>query len=305
MVDTTQALRVAPRRKYRPVGAGRTILAFAPITILLLVALLAPVIAPYDPERSVAAARLAPSAAHWFGTDSVGMDVFSRAIQGTQIAVQFAIIVAVISTAGGILIGAFIGLTESSRGPIGALSRLMNEISNYIIAVPDIILGIVVVGIMGASNIALTIAVTLCLIQAPIKLTRVEVLRVRREAYLEAAEIAGESRIRAALTHVIPNSTVPAMRNLPLIFGNCVIILASLGFIGVGLPTPTPEWGYMISAGLSSLMLGQWWPAVFPALFVLLAVLAVAYSSRALPKVWPHLTAHLNKSNSSGRKNLV
>src|SRR5699024_1319438 len=113
----------------------------------------------------------------------------------------------------------------------------------------------------------------------------------------EAAEVSGESKLRAALIHVIPNSTVPAMRNLPLVFGNCVIILASLGFIGVGLPTPTPEWGYMISAGLSSLMLGQWWPAVFPALFVLLAVLAVAYSSRALPKVWPHLTVRLKSGN--------
>lgn len=301
----TMAIRTVLKRRYRPVGPVQATLAFLPLLIVLVVALLAPVIAPFDPERSVAAARLAPSAAHWFGTDSVGMDVFSRTIYGTRIAVEFAIVVAVISTVGGVLIGAYIGLTESSKGLFGGLGRLLNQISNYIIAIPDIILGIVVVGIMGASDVALTIAITLCLIQAPIKLTRVEVLRVRREAFLEAAEMAGESRLRSALVHVVPNSVGPALRNMPLIFGNCVIILASLGFIGVGLAMPTPEWGYMISAGLSALMLGQWWPAVFPALFVLLSVLAVAYTSRAVPNVWPYLAAHFKRWNTTGRKDLA
>jgi peptide/nickel transport system permease protein len=276
--------------------AFRIVAAFLPLAVILAVAIFAPFLAPFDPERTVGAARTAPSAKFLFGTDAVGMDVFSRTLFGTNIAVQFAATVAVWSTVLGILIGTFIGLTESSRGLTSGIGRLVNKISEYIIAIPDLILAIVIVGLMGSSDFALKVALVLTLVQAPIKLTRMEVLRVRREAYLDAAEMAGESRIRAALIHVIPNAIGPAMRNMPLIFGNCVIILASLGFIGVGVSAPTPEWGTMISSGISSLMLGRWWETIFPSIFLFLSVLGIAYSSRAIPKVWPHIAAHLTTS---------
>ncbi|MCH6470183.1 ABC transporter permease [Sinomonas terrae] len=290
------------RPSRRRAGWVRAALAFLPLAAVLAVAAFAPLIAPFDPVSTVDASRLPPSPQHLFGTDSVGMDVFSRCVYGARVAVQFGITVALSSTIGGILIGTFIGLSESSRGIAGWVGRLLNQISDYFIAIPSIILGIVVVGIMGSSDFALTVAITLCLIQATIKLTRAEVLRVRREAYLEAAKLAGESPLRSALVHVIPNSIGPAMRNMPLVFGNCVIILASLGFIGVGVKAPTPEWGYMISSALSSLMLGRWWPAVFPAIFVALSVLCIAYSSRAIPQVWPYLSANIKKRYRSERK---
>ncbi len=297
--DQTAALAVAPRRTG---GTIRAVFAFVPLALVVAIAVLAPVIAPYDPVTSVAASRLPPSPEHWFGTDAVGMDILSRTIYGARIAVQFGVIVAVLSTIGGVLIGTFIGLSESSSGVLGLLGRGLNQISSYLLAIPDVILGIVVVGIMGSSDFALTVAITLCLVQAPVKLTRVEVLRVRRESYLESAKLAGESSFRAALVHVMPNSIGPAMRNMPLIFGNCVIILASLGFIGIGVKAPTPEWGYMISSGLSSLVLGRWWPAVFPAAAVLLSVLAIAYSSRAIPRMWPLLAVRVKRWNPIGRK---
>lgn len=292
----------------RPAGTGparrfplrRSILAVLPLALIVAVAVLAPVLSPFDPERTVGAARLAPSAEFWFGTDAVGMDVFSRVLHGAQIAVQFGITVALWSTGLGILLGTFIGLSESSRGFRSTVGRGLHRVSEYLIAVPDIVLAIVVVGIMGPSDLALMVAIVLSLVQAPIKLTRMEVLRVRKEAYLEAAELAGESRLRAAVGHVIPNSIGPAMRNMPLIFGNCVIILASLGFIGVGVNPPTPEWGTMISSGISSLMLGRWWETVFPALFVFLSVLGIAYSSRAIPAVWPSIAAW-SRANRAAR----
>lgn len=302
MAQTLAIKTVNVQRKPRSVGWLRVVLAFLPLVAILVLAIFAPLIAPYDPVTTVAASRLPPSAEHIFGTDSVGMDVFSRTVYGARVAVQFGVTVAICSTVGGILIGTFIGLSESSRGFAGWIGRLVNQISDYFIAIPSIILGIVVVGIMGSSDFALTVAITLCLIQATIKLTRAEVLRVRREAYLEAAELAGESSLRSALIHVVPNSIGPAMRNMPLVFGNCVIILASLGFIGVGVKAPTPEWGYMISSALSSLMLGRWWAAVFPAIFVALAVLSIAYSSQAIPKVWPYLAAQVKNRNRTERK---
>ncbi|QNE36773.1 ABC transporter permease [Leifsonia shinshuensis] len=302
MAQTLAIAAVKSRPARARVNWLRVTLAFLPLAIILALAVFAPLIAPYDPVTTVAASRLAPSADHLFGTDSVGMDVFSRTIYGARVAVQFGVAVAVCSTAGGILIGTFIGLSESSRGLAGWIGRFLNQVSDYFIAIPSIILGIVVVGIMGSSPVALIIAITLCLIQATIKLTRAEVLRVRREGYLEAAELAGESPLRAAFVHVVPNSIGPAMRNMPLVFGNCVIILASLGFIGVGVKAPTPEWGYMISSGISSLMLGRWWPTVFPAIFVALSVLAIAHSSRAIPQVWPYLAAHVKKRYRTERK---
>jgi peptide/nickel transport system permease protein len=283
----------------------RIVLAFLPLAIILALAVLAPVLAPFDPERTVGPARTAPSGEFLFGTDAVGMDVFSRTLYGTQLAVRFAVTVALWSTVLGILIGTFIGLTESSRGLTSGVGRLLNKISEYIIAIPDIILAIVIVGLMGSSDFTLTIALIVTLVQAPIKLTRVEVLRVRREAYLDAAEMAGETRTRAALVHVIPNAVGPALRNMPLIFGNCVIILASLGFIGVGVSAPTPEWGAMISSGVSSLMLGRWWEAIFPSIFLFLSVLGIAYSSRALPKVWPQLVAHITTRKPLRKKSIA
>jgi peptide/nickel transport system permease protein len=294
-MPTTRALALqidpAPTAARRPFPLRRTVFAVLPLGLILAIAALAPVVSPHDPVRTVGAARLAPSAEFWFGTDAVGMDVFSRVLHGAQIAVQFGVTVALWSTGLGILLGTFIGLSESSRGVRSTLGRGLNRVSEYLIAIPDIVLAIVVVGIMGASDLALTVAIILSLVQAPIKLTRMEVLRVRNEAYLEAAELAGEGRLRAALVHVVPNAIGPAMRNMPLIFGNTVIILASLGFIGVGVNPPTPEWGTMISSGLSSLMLGRWWETVFPALFVFLSVLGIAYSSRAIPAVWPSIAA--------------
>lgn len=309
MSTTVTGTLAAPAEQPAPVlrrrfPLTRTVLAALPLALIVAVALLAPVLAPYDPERTVGAARLAPSSEFWFGTDAVGMDVFSRVLHGAQIAVQFGITVALWSTGLGVLIGTFIGLTESSRGPRSALGRVLNRISEYLIAVPDLVLAIVVVGIMGASDLALSVALILSLVQAPIKLTRMEVLRVRNEAYLDAAELAGESRLRSALVHVIPNAVGPAMRNLPLIFGNCVIILASLGFIGVGVNPPTPEWGTMISSGISSLMLGRWWETVFPALFVFGSVLGIAYSSRAISAVWPSITAVI-RANRAARHSAI
>ncbi len=306
MAETHVSAVLLPRaraaRTHFPWGGAAA--AFLPLIVIVLVAVLAPLIAPHDPEKTVADTRLAPSGEFWFGTDSVGMDVFSRVVFGARIAVRFGITVAVCATAIGILVGTFIGLSERSRGIQSALGGALNRVSDYIVAIPDIILAIVVVGIMGASDLSLLIAIVLTLVQAPIKLTRMEVLRVRNEAYLEAAELGGESRARAAFVHVIPNSIGPAMRNMPLIFGNCVIILASLGFIGVGVNAPTPEWGYMISSGLSDLMLGEWWETVFPAVFVFLSVLGIAYSSRAIPRVWPRIAAAFS-TPSKKRKNLA
>lgn len=281
-----------PLRSSRPRATARgslpawvtTALPIVPIVAIVLIAILAPIIAPYDPRTAVGASNLPPSAAHLFGTDGVGLDVFSRTVIGMQTSVRIGLIVVVLATVIGMIIGTFIGLAESKRGALGLLGRALNRVSDYIISVPAIVLGIVVVGLMGTSDVTLVLALTLFLVQAPIRLTRVEVLRVRKEAYLDAARMAGESSARIAFSHVLPNSMRPALANAPLVFGNSIIILASLGFLGIGVQPPTPEWGVMISEGISPLMIGFWWGTVFPSVFLFLTVLGVSYSARSLPR---------------------
>lgn len=277
-------------------GGSRTIvlgaLAFVPLLLVIATAVLAPVLAPYSPVVSVGGSLLPPSAAHWFGTDAVGMDVLSRCLYGTRVAVTFGLIVTVIATVVGSVLGVLVGLAEQARVKVlRGVAEVISQLTNYFIAIPSIILGIVVVGVMGDSSVSLVLAISLTLVTAPIKLTRVEVLRVRTEAYLEAAELSGESKLHSAIVHVLPNSLGPAMRNMPLIFGNTVVILASLGFIGVGVKAPTPEWGYMMSSALSGLMLGQWWAATFPAIFLAASVLCVTASSHMLVRRLPPAVA--------------
>ncbi|MCI1673678.1 MAG: ABC transporter permease [Bifidobacterium tibiigranuli] len=266
-----------------------------PFVVLVVVTIFAKVIAPYDAEKTIGSVNGAPSAAHWFGTDSVGMDIFSRTLVGMQVSVRIALIVAVIATVLGVLIGTFIGLIESQRAVLGVFGRMLNRVTEYIITVPSLVMGIVIVGLMGAGEKTMIFALVLCLTQAPIRLTRVEVLRVRSEAYLQAAEMAGEGRGRSALVHVIPNALGPAMTNVPIAFGNSVMILASLGFLGIGIQAPTPEWGSMISSGISSLMMGIWWPTVFPSLFLFFTVICVAYTARWAPAYWARVQAARNR----------
>lgn len=288
-----------PPRKRLSLPPFRLLLPYIPILIVLLLAVFAPMLAPYDPRKVVAIPQQAPGPEHWFGTDSVGMDIFSRVLAGIEISVRTSMIVAVACTVLGLLIGTFIGLAESSRGFFGLIGRGVNKVSEYILATPNLIIGIVVVGLMGATDVALMIALTLGLMQGPIRLTRTEVLKVRKDAYLDAADMAGESKLAIAIRHVLPNSMRPALVNLPLVFGNSILFLATLGFIGVGAQPPTPEWGAMISGGVSAMMLGYWWGTLFPAAALSITVLVVAYAARGIRKGWPELTHYFRLLRTS------
>lgn len=303
--STQEQLAKRRRAKSASRSAWRLALPYIPLVVLLFLALFARQIAPYDPVRTVASVQQPPSRDHFFGVDAVGMDVFSRSIAGVEIAVRIGMTVAIVSTVLGLLIGTFIGLVESSRKSVGVLGRGLNKLSEYVLATPSLVLGIVVVGLMGASDTAFIVALTLALMQPPIRLTRAEVLRVRKEAYLEAAELAGNTSFVIAMKHVLPNSMRPALVNMPIIFGNSIIVLAGLGFIGVGAQPPTPEWGSMISTGISSLMLGYWWASTFPAICLFIAVMSVSYSARGIQADFPEIVrrARAYKVRVKSKKN--
>jgi peptide/nickel transport system permease protein len=226
--------------------------------------------------------NLAPGAQFWFGTDTNGMDVYSRTIAATSLNVAIGACVAGLTTALGILIGLTVGMNESRRGLVGSLSRALTRVIDLADAIPVILVGIVALSLFGARVTTLVVALTVILVPLQARVVRTETLRVRSEAFLDAARLAGQSEVELTVRHVLPNASWPALGNASVVFGYSCILTASLGFLGVGLRPPTAEWGSMISAGVPGATTGQWWASGFPAVALALSVVCVAHASRAI-----------------------
>ena len=259
----------------RSVSVG-TVVLFVPLAVILLITLIGPWIVPFDPTKVVGAPSLSPDSEFLLGTDSNGLDVFSRTIAGARIDVTIALAVTVAATLAGILIGLTIGMNEAGRGLGGFLARGAARFLDLLEAVPTVIVALVVVSFFG------TLSIILAPIQA--RLVRTEVLRVRGDAYLDAARQAGLSETQLVFRHVLPNSSVPALQNASVVFGMTIILTAALGFLGVGLPPPTPEWGSMITRGAGDAAIGKLWSAGAPAFALCLTVASVAIVGRRLTK---------------------
>lgn len=265
---------VAPARRPADLtGAWR----LAPFAVIVLVAVVGPFVVPYDPTRVVGSAGLPPGSEHLFGTDSAGLDVFSRVIAATRLNLVIAGLVTVLTTMIGAFVGILVGMNESRRGPLGWAARGLSRLVDLADAVPAIVLGLVVISFFGASAPTMVVCLAVILSPIQIRLIRTEVLRVRAEAYLDAARIAGVGEVRLTLRHVMPNSVSAAWENTSVVFAVSIIVTAALGFVGVGMPPPTPEWGAMLSRGAPDAVAGRWWSATSPA-----AALALTVGSFAL-----------------------
>jgi peptide/nickel transport system permease protein len=219
---------------------------------------------------------------HWFGTDSAGFDVFSRTVAAARLNLLIASLVTLYATAAGIALGLLIGMNESARGLRGRAAHGLARLMDLAEAIPGVVIGLVAVAFYGASIMTLTLAIAFVLLPVQVRLVRTEVSRVRSESYLDAARMMGMSEFDLTLRHVLPNSSWSALENSSVIFAVSIILTAALGFIGVGLPPPTPEWGYMLSRGATDALVGRWWAAAFPAAALGLTVVAVSMASAAL-----------------------
>lgn len=258
------------------------LLGLLPAALILVIALLGPFFVPYSTRDVVALPDIAPGAAHWFGTDSAGLDVFSRTVAAARNNLMIGLLTTVAATGIGIILGLTIGMNESRRGPVGLLARAFSRALDLVQAVPAIVIGLVLIAFFGSSVLSITVALTVVLLPNQARLVRTEVLRVRGEAFLDAARISGEREWALIIRHVLPNSSWPALENASLVFGSAIVLTAGLGFLGVGLQPPTPEWGTMISTGASSAAAGRWWSALFPAVAIAVTVFAVSTVGRQL-----------------------
>ncbi|MEM8572311.1 MAG: ABC transporter permease [Pseudomonadota bacterium] len=244
-----------------------TLVAFSMFAFFLLSAILGPALVPYDPLATNAAQALQPpSWAHWFGTDSLGRDVFSRVIVATRLDLTISVAAVALS----FVIGGFLGAIAGYWG--GWWDVVLNRIFDTIMAFPLFVLAMGIVAALGNTVENIIYATAIINIPFYARLVRAEV-NIRRDAgFVQAARLAGNSHPRIVAFHIFPNALPPMMVQVSLNLGWAILNAAGLSFIGLGVRPPTPEWGIMVAEGANFIVSGQWWVALFPGLWLMLAV---------------------------------
>jgi peptide/nickel transport system permease protein len=236
------------------------------ILIWGIVAIAAPLIAPYDALAQKIEDRLSPpSARHLFGTDELGRDVFSRVVYGAQISLPVGLLVVLFATLTGALFGALAGYIG------GVFDLLIMRLADITLAFPSIVLALAIASVLGPSLKNALIAMILVWWPEYARLMRGQVLSVRNDEFVVAARVVGAPDGRILLRHIIPNTLAPIIVKASLDAGSAILTIAALSFIGLGAVPPTPEWGAMISMGRFKFY--QWWLTTFPGLAVLSVVL--------------------------------
>jgi peptide/nickel transport system permease protein len=240
-------------------------------TFLVSLALLAPVIRPYNPavDRDFLNIKKPPSAERLFGTDNLGRDLFTRVIHGSRISLQVGLVAVGLSLTIGTLLGLMAGYFR------GGLEVFIGWITDILLAFPSTLLAIAIVAVLGSNLTNAMIAVSVTQIPVYIRLARSVVLSVRELEFIQAATALGAPNRRILLRHLLPNALPPVIVQATLSIGTATLETAALGFLGLGAQPPAPEWGAMLSDAFRQ---GHWldapWMMIFPGFFILLTVLA-------------------------------
>ena len=240
--------------------------AFVLLVAILLVCILAPVVAPYDPNAQDLTQVLAkPSAAHWLGCDQTGRDIFSRIIYGGRVS----LLVAILSIVFGLIVGGILGISAGYFGGIydGTVMRIMD----IVMAIPGFLLAVCISAALGSGVLNTAIAIGIGCVPGYARLLRALVLSIREQEYVEAARATGASDLRIMFRQIVPNILSPVIVESTLRIGGCILMISSLSFIGLGVQPPTPEWGSMLSAGRA--LIRSFWPIVtFPGFAIMLTL---------------------------------
>lgn len=248
---------------YRLRSSPLTMVGLVMITIVLLLLLLAPWIATHDPNAINLKMRLlAPSAAHWFGTDEVGRDLFSRVIYGGQLSVSVGFFVVAIAG----VIGTMVGCISGIMG--GKVDTLLMRIMDIVLSVPSLVIVMALAAALGPSLMNAMFAMALVRIPFYVRLARGQALTIREMPYVKAAKIFGASNWQVLRWHVARNAMPPLIVQATLDLGGAILMASALSFIGLGAQQPTAEWGAMVSTG-RNYILDQWWYSAFPGFAIL------------------------------------
>lgn len=279
-LQTSVSVPVGSRR-----GIGKLAKALGWASMVLAVAVVAAAVAwAFIPELftsispyAVAPANryLPPGAIHWFGTDHLGRDLYSRVVHGAALSLQAAVIAIVI----GLGVGSLLGLLAGYIG--GWVDDVLMRIIDVSLAIPGILLSLLIVTALGFGTINVAIAVGIGAIAGFGRVMRAEVLRVRNSAYVEAAGASGVGTFGILTRHVLPNSVGPVLALAPLEFGAAILSVAALGFLGYGAAPPEPEWGSLVAEGRDYLR-SYWWMATLPGGVIVAVVLSANLLSRRI-----------------------
>ena len=249
------------RRRY-----GLAAIGVAIIVAWMLVALLAPWIAPYRPDLvDVTQRLLPPSAAHWLGTDTLGRDVLSRLLYGARVSLFVSILVVLLGAAFGILVG---GIAAYAGGWV---EHALMRFTDLVLCFPPIILAMAIAAALGIGTVNTMIAMLVVWWPKFARLARGLVLVQRHQEYVEAAHVIGYGPGRVLLKHILPNALGPLIVLCTLDVGHAILVFAGLSFLGLGVVPPTAEWGAMVSEGRE--LVEQWWCATFAGLAIFTVVM--------------------------------
>jgi len=273
-------IRGTPRR--RRGFARRLVLSpsFVVLMVILAAAVLAPLIAPYDPVESIPADKLLPpSADHIMGTDTYGFDIYSRVLYATRTDLPIALISVLVAVLIGWPLGAAAGYLG---GRFDAVAMRLTEVAQ---AFPQILFAMAIFSAFG--NSALTLVVVLVLLNIPVytRMVRSVTLPLNESDFVLAARVAGNPTSSVIVRHLLPNTLVPVFSQFALSAAFAIQLIAALSFIGLGIRIPEPEWGSMINIGVNVLIFGQWWVSFFPGMAVVITCFALMGVSNQLRRM--------------------
>jgi len=255
------------------------------LTLVVLLAIFAPFVTQYGPHDQDLLARLqTPSQAHWMGTDDKGRDVFTRLVYGARIS----LFVGIVGTVGAVVAGVVIGLISGYYG--GWVDQLIMRILDVMYAFPGILLALLIISVLGASLWNLILALTIWGTPTLARIVRGTVLSLKNQDFIEASRAIGANSPRIILVHLLPNSSAPIIVYATLSVAGAILTAAALGFLGLGVPPPTPEWGAMLSAGRQYLRIAPNL-VMFPGLAIFCTLLSLNFIGDALRDA---LDPHLN-----------
>ncbi len=270
--DTPQSRRQAAwGRAYRSWLRFRTnplgMAGFFLVAVLLAASLAAPLLAPQSPDAQHLSLRLAPpSAAHWFGTDELGRDLYSRVLYGGRITLGMVMTVVALVTPIGLVVGALAGYLG------GMADRVLMRLTDIFLSIPQLILALAFVAALKPGVTSAVIAIALTSWPPIARLARADALTVRGTDYIAAIRLTGASQMRIVFRHVLPLCLPSVIVRITLDMSGIILTAAGLGFLGMGAQPPTPEWGTMIAA-TRGYILQQWWVPTIPGIAILLASL--------------------------------